>query len=404
MSPEATLGDDSHPTDRAAVLRGLRRAGDEAQFTQVIGSFAGEPGFASAFVRTLLSAAKARHAEKVEQLEPIPESLTCIAEMGVKDRNERLGRPDLRFDDSSGFTLFVENKLYSGYGERQVERYLRALSALPPDRERTGLIAVTRDIPGYGEPPADTPGWLGSVRWATVLPELRELPLAEPLRSEWRLLLEIMYEEGDLGTTQPNIEAIQAWALHGTGREELAKLLKEIRDEMLGVLRDAMGERYPERKPSMLVDHHTFGRRGRVPVKHELTRTRIGYRIPASEQAEPGLTIHQQLLSHTSLHGAGRASRSRGTRCLRGFDAGGGVATVDVDSWIFHERGTWGRVHDEQEWLRNDDVAAALARLAAADIMAIVGSGLFDLDVSGDQPAKRGIRRWRRRGEIEEES
>jgi hypothetical protein len=205
---EGTLGPELRVDDPAAVLRGLRRKGDETQFTQVLWAIAAaQPRFASALIKVMLDAARAGHPEKVARLEPVPAELECHAEIGL---GEGLGRLDLRFDGEPDFTLFVENKLFSGYGEEQVHRYLRALELLPEGRSRTALIAVTRDIPGYGEPPAATSGWLGSIRWATLLPRLRELPLPEPLDDHWRLLLDLMYEEGDLGMTEPNTQAIDA--------------------------------------------------------------------------------------------------------------------------------------------------------------------------------------------------
>ena len=278
--PEATT--DARATTPTAIIRGLRRRGDETQFTQILWSISeAQPEFASAFVRVLLDAARANHPEKVARLEPVPTALTCRAEVVL---GENLGRLDLRFDDVADFTLFVENKLYSGYGQDQVDRYLAALELLPAGRQRTALVAVTRDIPGYGEPPAEREGWLGSIRWATVLPELRRLPLPPPLGEHWRLLLGLMNEEGDLGMTKPNTNAIQDWANYATGSEELEKLLLQVRDNALGALHELLAAQYPTRTAMSLVEHHTFGRRGKVAVKHELTKSWIGFRIPAAER------------------------------------------------------------------------------------------------------------------------
>ena len=61
----------------------------------------------------------------------------------------------------------------------------------------------------------------GSVRWARLLPGLRELPVAdEQLGEQWRLLLDILDRQGDLGMTRANSELIWAWAryLEATGR------------------------------------------------------------------------------------------------------------------------------------------------------------------------------------------
>jgi hypothetical protein len=307
-----------------------------------------------------------------------------------------VGRVDLRFDGAD-FALFVEHKLHSGYGERQVERYLDALGALPPERARAGLIAVTRDIPGYGEPPATTPGWLGSVRWARLLPQLLKLPLPDPLGSEWRRLLKVMDEDGDLGMTKPNTAAIEAWALHRSGREELEKLLLQIRDGALGALRGAMAERYPAMSEEELTDHHTFGKRGKVPVKHELSRSWIGFRIPASERRDPGLLVQFSNYFRTP-HFTVQAEPYDAEDLLnkRATDFVEASRTLLASPGFTHERSYWARVHEADEWLLQPDVPERLAALVAADIRIIVASGIFDLDVIESHSKPRGLRRWRR--------
>jgi hypothetical protein len=250
-------------------------------------------------------------------------------------------------------------------------------------------------MPGYGEPPAKTEGWLGSVRWAKLFPHLLELPLPEPLRSQWQDLLKIMHKEGDLGTTEPDTDAIEAWARHRSGRDELANLLMQIRDRSLDVLLDLMSKRFPQRRTDELAAHHTFGKRGRVTVKHELTRTRIGFRIPSSDYQEPGLTI--QFSNHYGTpHFTVQAEPLDAETLLedrdkRFCDASKALLASGFD----HDRTYWAHVHDAKEWLHSHDVPETLGRLVDSDIAAIVTSGIFDLDVSEPQPKRRGIRRWR---------
>src|SRR5204862_123122 len=84
------------------------------------------------------------------------------------------------------------------YGRDQVQRYLAALDRLPEER-RAGLIAVTRNVPTYGEPRLDSnDGWLGSVRWAHISSDLRGLPVADDqLRTQWQLFVDVLEDQGD---------------------------------------------------------------------------------------------------------------------------------------------------------------------------------------------------------------
>ena len=78
---------------------------------------------------------------------------------------EDLGRVNLIFrDDDRELCLLVELKLGSAYGDRQLERYLDALDALPARRK--ALIAVTATSPLAGEDEvASDDHWLGSLRF-----------------------------------------------------------------------------------------------------------------------------------------------------------------------------------------------------------------------------------------------
>src|SRR3954453_12147057 len=190
-APEAPPAESAEHV-RQALLWGLRRRRDEAQLTQAIAEIARvDRRFASAFVALLLDAAAHGSSwANVERLREggIPGELGCRAEQHLRDTGDiSLGRVDLRFDGGD-FTLFVENKLYSGYGNDQVKRYLATLERLPEER-RSGLVAVTRNVPTYGEPKLETQaGWLGSVRWAHMRGALCELPIRDDeLRAQWRL-------------------------------------------------------------------------------------------------------------------------------------------------------------------------------------------------------------------------
>jgi hypothetical protein len=154
----------------------------------------------------------------------IPAELECRAEQSLGED----GRIDLRFDGPE-LTLLVENKLYSGYGHEQVRRYLRAVRRLPSGT-RSALIAVTRAVPTCGEPALDEDDrWLGSVRWAQLLPQLHKLPIADrQLAAQWRLFFDVLDEQGDLGMTRADAELIRAWARYLEGRNHLEDLLDQI--------------------------------------------------------------------------------------------------------------------------------------------------------------------------------
>jgi hypothetical protein len=216
------------PARAHALLWGLRRPADEAQLTQVIAAIASvDRRFGARFVEVPLDGAEdGMHAANVRSFRAggIPAELECRAEQSLGED----GRIDLRFDGPE-LTLLVENKLYSGYGHEQVRRYLRAVRRLPSGT-RSALIAVTRAVPTCGEPALDEDDrWLGSVRWAQLLPQLHKLPIADrQLAAQWRLFFDVLDEQGDLGMTRADAELIRAWARYLEGRNHLEDLLDQI--------------------------------------------------------------------------------------------------------------------------------------------------------------------------------
>jgi hypothetical protein len=65
----------------APLLRGLRKAGDEAQLTRVIGRLAAtSERFASGYADVLLTAAAQRFPRRVRSVAPAPRDLQCAAE------------------------------------------------------------------------------------------------------------------------------------------------------------------------------------------------------------------------------------------------------------------------------------------------------------------------------------
>lgn len=231
-------------------MRGLRIRNHEAQLTQVVAAVAdSDPLFASAFVKLLLqvAASDARHRRNVEAMGTPPDELGCRAEESVYDEYDfGLGRVDLRFDGGDDFTLFVENKLHSGFGRDQLNRYQAALKTLPEERVRSGLLAITRDVPSQGELDAGAVGWLGAIRWARLYDEgLAYLPIKDPdVRVQWKLLFDVMHTQGDLGLTSVDAELVRAWARYSDGREHLRDLLDNLREGALDIVRDELKRKY----------------------------------------------------------------------------------------------------------------------------------------------------------------
>ena len=154
----------SAPAPLRSVLATLRKAGDEAQWTQVIGAGAvSDPRFASELVSALIS--ECPRSAAVRTLGPVPAELECRTEVTLRSGTGReLGRVDLLFTDvERTFTVLAELKLHSAYRLDQLPDYLEALDALPGARK--ALLAVTKVDPLTGEELVrGDPRWLGSVR------------------------------------------------------------------------------------------------------------------------------------------------------------------------------------------------------------------------------------------------
>lgn len=371
---------------RHALLRGLRQAGNESQLTQVIGAISTtDPVFASRFVDLLLrqAAKDPRHAAAVKRMGRPPAELECKVEHSLRDDvDARLGRVDLRFDGGDDFTLFVENKLHSGFGDLQLERYKAALDLLPVDRRRRGLVAVTRDVPSFGELDPGTDGWLGGVRWAHLLRAgLRDLPVADAeVRGQWPVLLDILDAQGDLGVTRVDATLVNSWASYLDGRKILVDLLDDIRQPVLEIIRRELSAKYPRAgTPGKLCAPLAHGK-GKVVVKTAQSEVRTGYRIPArckeavlsavfyAREGAPHFAIEAWPIDGYARLDRGESSLVKASRQLlrAGFDA---------------ENGCWWRQHAGTEFLRRKDVSLRLLEFAEADIREIVQSGLLSKDI-----------------------
>lgn len=161
--------------------------------------------------------------------------LSCYSEQVVET-----GRLDLRFTDDDAWDVIVELKLYASYGRDQLDRYLHALR----DVDHGYLIAVTRDVPIYGETHLrEEPRWLGSVRWRSLLPGLRALPFeCEALGSQWRIFLDVLESEGSMGFTNPDPSLFDTWSTIRRAAGHAEDFLNALQQPLLEALQDALAK------------------------------------------------------------------------------------------------------------------------------------------------------------------
>jgi hypothetical protein len=377
------------------LVWGLRRQRDEAQLTQVIAEISRVDGhFAGAFVELLLDAASnGSQPENVRRLLAggIPPELGCRAEQHLRDTGDiSLGRVDLRFDGGDDFTLFVENKLYSGYGNDQVKRYLAALERRPHER-RSGLVAITRNVPTYGEPKLEaSEGWLGSVRWPHVSSGLRDLPVQDDqLRAQWRLFVDVLDQQGDLGMTGAQPELIHAWAQYLKGREHLEDILDQVQERALDTVAQALKQKYGRKaRGEQLVVPYTRGKKQQV-VQRDQVRVWLGFRIPAKVK-DAALAIQfngtygvPHFTVQANPWGARQLLDDEDPKFLKAAKA------LEVDDYQSNGH-YWAKVHDPSDYIDATDVPARLVELIEQDVPTLVGSGILDRDVEATLTKQRG--------------
>jgi len=192
----------------------MRRRGDEAQWTQMIAataraaSPAGGPGdtFACRLAQIVLAAAP--NTEVADTLGPPPGDLALRAERSYGKH----GIVDLVFSDPlEQWMLLAELKLHSGYGDRQIDRYLAALDTVAAPAK--ALLAITKFLPVAGEEQADgNPRWLGSVRWRDIFDGLCALPVEDgALAAGWRAGLDLLRDQGDFGPMTYSDDVMEVW-------------------------------------------------------------------------------------------------------------------------------------------------------------------------------------------------
>lgn len=156
----------------------------------------------------------------------------CYGERSLfNQRGTNLGRVDIVLEQTD-MTLFVEVKLHSDYGVHQLDRYMRGIR---PERGDY-LIAVTRNISRFIEPPTGTPGWLGSIRWAHIVRTLRRITATDSVARQWNLLLDVLEEDGDMGSTKLS-RRVSAYEGADSAWERLTDFLEQIGTAALPLLR-----------------------------------------------------------------------------------------------------------------------------------------------------------------------
>jgi hypothetical protein len=266
---------DALADELAPLLRALRRPRDEAQLTQVIAAVAAtDPAFAGRLAKVLVGAAPRSCA-----VAHVPDQLTCRPERRLADETgSGVGRVDLVFTDPHGpFTLLAELKLHSGYGRRQLERYLSSLTTVPGDQQ--WLVAVTKSTPHVGEDSvAMDPRWLGSVRWDTIFNDLMRLSLAgQPaLERGWRAMLALIRDQGDFGPMDFDPALVTAWAQRDRAEQLMAHTLLELAQPTLAALRTAIGADADDAGAAAILrkgpSQPVFTRKNRMLVKFAVPR------------------------------------------------------------------------------------------------------------------------------------
>jgi hypothetical protein len=332
----------------------------------------------------------------------VPDELDCVAEHHLPGvGGDNLGFVDLRFDGEPDFTLFVENKLHSGYGRQQVQRYLDALDELPQQR-RSGLVAVTRNYPSYGEDEAvGREGWLGSVRWAQLLPALRELkPVSSAVTEQWLTLLAVLEEQGDLGVTVVDTELVEDWSHYLRAREHLASILDGLREHALDVLVREVRRKHRVASKDAASEWRK-GQRQAVAVVRDQRSVWVGFSVPAGAP-EPCVIVQFDNSFDTPLFTVQAEPWRAHDRLLESDDKQFRHAAKALEQRSFkpdpRRHRWWANPHSAASWLYTADVHATLAAFIEEDFKAIAESGILrgELEAAGEKSAWSKLKRQRR--------
>lgn len=351
-----------------AVLRTLRRARDEAQFTQVIAAVAAQdPVFASSLANVLVTAAPNEHSRAA--LGPIPGELECVPEVRLRDVNGTdVGQVDLMFrDENQRFCLLAELKLHSTYGIEQLPRYLDGLEA--HHAEHKALVAVTTATPQAGESDLAYPErWLGSVRWSQVFEQLRALPHQDALtRQVWQALLSLLRKQGDFGPMDVDEDAIRGWALRNEAEVQMRHWLTELLPPIVSALNAHSGGA-PQQVAAVLRPFVPWKGQlhAKIAVPGDVAEERLRVQFWADERTtyfdiearydHP----HEDILQDVRIQEISAALEALG------FEYG-----TDGYSWY------WAKWFDPADWLSGADTLQHLLELATRTTEELAKSSLF---------------------------
>ncbi len=359
-----------------AIVRALRRPGDEARWTQVIAAVAGvDRRFAAEFAKVLIDAAP--RTTVAATVGEVPRELSCRAEQVLVDaRGKDLGRADLLFeDDRVEFCLMVELKLESGYGDRQLLRYTKALRN--HGAARKALLAVTKVQPLVGEDDlADEPTWLGSVRWHRVFERLYALePVDARTTAGWRAALDVLREQGDFGVMDLDADAIYGWAKYERAEQQLRYFLTELVHPIHEALCRALGA---GELNDALARPLMRGQSATQPIVPWRNRVHIKYAVPGTQPEErfrvqfhgrdgsPYFTVEaryehpKERLEHPDVLAATEKLR------VQGFEHGN-------DGWGWY----WANLIGADQWLQGAETLDRLLLTASDSVDKLVSSGIF---------------------------
>lgn len=353
---------------RHALIAGLRHGRSETELTRALASvFAVEPLLAVSFLKLVLE-----HAPRAGgvDLSGLPaEGLECRAERSLEE-----GRADLSFTDAAGrWHAIVEIKIYAGYGPDQVRRYLRSL---PPVKHGV-VVAVTRDVPTYGESTTDK-RWAGSVQWSTLLPGLRQLRPVDPdLAAQWPLFLDVLEAEGDMGFTKANDELFRAWANYPIARQHLMEFIDTMRRALLDELRLALVG--PGRSGEAAAEFSTRGKLERAVIPR-LGTIHIGFRVPADgpERLWVGVWGCGELYFFVEV-GYPVATEASAKRCAKAVES-----LVDQGFTNVRDSSLTREIELTAELLADDELQVKMLEFARESFAMMKRSGVFKLGATPD--------------------
>lgn len=334
-------------------------------------TFNADPSLAADFVKTVLRRSKRPDDPRWNRL---PNEFECRAEVPIAE-----GRVDLEFKNlESGWRILVELKIDAGYGFEQIERYIRCLDA---NDEQQVLVSITRDVPKYGDPPIKARlNWAGSLAWASIIDDLRRLQADSRIQGQWRLLFDILEDEGSMGVTKVKPELLRAWAQTAGARKHAVAFMEGLRNPLLAAFQEALEPAFPNLDASeraAVTEAPSNGRKPQVDVQFFIPR---GGEIRAAAQ----------LWAWEDFRFAVSARYPADDRSDEARNAIAQLAAHGFENW--KDRWLWRSLPLNQQLLECPDLGDQLLRWARETFGQIAASRIFVLEAeplpldAGDDP------------------